>query len=222
MAWRILVVDDEIEMRTLVCALLTNEGLEAHGVADGVATMAALAARPPDLVILDVGLTGEDGIDLGRRIRETSSVPIVFLTGHAQHLVELSAFAVGAEDFIAKPFHPQILVARIRAVLARNFPQGAQAVSGAPVEIDLAARTVKVNDGWVHLTRTEFDILALLYERGKNVVTREQIAEAVWGASYGATLIDGHMSRLRNKILQEGGPRLGIAVRGVGYRLGPG
>ena len=222
MVWRVLVVDDEIEMRALVCALLNRDGFESDTADGGESALHAIAARPPDLVILDVGLAGEDGIDVGRRIREASSVPIMFLTGHAGELAELAAFAVGADDFITKPFQPRVLIARVRAVIARAHPATDEVASSGIVQIDLEARTVRVNDREVHLTRTEFDILTLMYERPNSVVRREQIADAVWGAAFGTGLIDGHMSRMRSKIVAAGGPRLGIAVRGVGYRLGPG
>jgi DNA-binding response OmpR family regulator len=164
-----------------------------------------------------------DGLEVCRALRSHGSTPIVFLTARADELDELVGFAVGADDYVTKPFAPRLLLARVSSVLrrARSEPEDRTVFETGPLRVDLEARTATVDGTTLQLTRTEFDLLAALIENPKRVVPRETLLERVWGDWYGGDhVVEVHLSRLRSKVRKAAGVTVGVAVRGVGYRLG--
>jgi DNA-binding response OmpR family regulator len=222
---RALVVDDAPEFRELVGTLLKRAGFVVELAADGAAAIAAARAFEPDVVVLDLGLPGTDGVEVCRQLRTFSDAYVVMLTGREDEVDKLIGLSVGADDYVTKPFSARELVARIRAMLRR--PRSA-APAPPPVrrvgalEIDTAAREVKVGGAVVELTRIEFDLLAALSERPRVTLTREQLLERVWGPGWFGDdhVVDVHVSKLRQKLGDDARrPRHLRTVRGVGYRL---
>lgn len=223
MATTILVVDDDDDLRSLIILALREAGYRAAEAEDGPKALEAYHANRPDLVVLDIGLGPMDGLEVCRRLRTFGNVPIIFLTARADEVDQLVGFAAGGDDYITKPFSPKLLVARIGTVLRRGV--GEMPVKSVftfgPVAVDLDAREVVVDGTLIDLTKTEFDVLATLVENPKRVIPREELVERVWGSWYGDDhVVEVHLSRMRTKIRKAGGPRVGIAVRGVGYKLG--
>lgn len=219
----ILVIDDDPDLRDLVHVALKNAGFSVVQASDGPTGIAAYHAHQPDLVLLDIGLGSMDGLAVCRKLRDYGTTPIVFLTARADELDELVGFAVGADDYVTKPFSPRLLVARVGAALRRRTmsPAVKTHFTAGPVAVDLDSRLATADGVELNLTRTEFDLLAALMENPKRVLDRETLLERVWGDWQGDHhVIEVHMSRLRSKVLAATGLRVGIAVRGVGYRLG--
>jgi DNA-binding response OmpR family regulator len=194
-------------------------------VGDGDAALASARRSRPDLVVLDLGLPGRDGLDVARVLRRTSSVPIVMLTARGDEIDRVVGLELGADDYVVKPFSPKELVARVRAVLRRT--QAAQAggpevLRVADVEVDLPRMRVSVGGRPVELTPTEFQLLwALMREPGR-VFTRGQLLDAVHGVAFESyeRAIDAHVKNLRKKLEPTPGrPRYLLTVHGVGYRF---
>jgi DNA-binding response OmpR family regulator len=177
------------------------------------------------VIVLDLGLPGIDGVEVCRQVRTFSEAYVVMLTGRDEEVDRLVGLSVGADDYMTKPFSPRELVARIRAMLRR--PRGGSAESGeerrvGDLAIDVGAREVRAGEERVELTRTEFDLLAILTDHPKQVLTRAQLLERVWGADWFGDdhVVDVHMSSLRRKLGDDPrSPRYIRTVRGVGYRL---
>ena len=164
-----------------------------------------------------------DGLEVCRQLRAVSTTPIVFVTSRADEVDQLVGFAAGADDYLTKPFSPKLLVARVGTVLRRSkgTEQPKTRLEAGPITLDSETRIAAVNGTELDLTRTEFDLLAMLMDNPRRVVNREALLEGVWGSWYGDDhVVEVHMSRLRTKIKAAGGPRIGVAVRGVGYKLG--
>src|SRR4051812_11590873 len=223
---RALVVDDAPEFRELVASVLRREGFRVDLAADGDAALEAARAAEPDVVVLDVGLPGIDGVEVCRRLRTFSDAYVVMVTGRQEEVDKLIGLSVGADDYVTKPFSNRELVARIRAMLRR--PRGASGAGRAPVrrldglEIDTAAREVRLDGRVVELTRIEFDLLDAMSARPRVALTRAQLLEAVWGPSWFGDehVVDVHMSKLRQKLGEDPRePRFVRTVRGVGNRL---
>ncbi|MBB1482439.1 response regulator transcription factor [Tessaracoccus sp. MC1865] len=222
----ILVVEDDPDLRELMMVSLTNSGYRTVAASDGDRALERFHASAPDLVLLDIALGPHsiDGLEVCRRIRRDSDVPVVFLTTHSDAVDQIVGFSSGADDYVTKPVNHRLLLARIAAILRRVH--GASR-SSDPTELvangialDLVARTVMVNGTLVDLTRIQFDLLVPLVEDPRRVVTRDQLVGRVWGEWYGTDHhLDVHLSRLRQRIIDAGGPRVAHAVRGVGYRL---
>lgn len=222
----ILIVEDDRDLRELMSVVLQSAGHRVLQVDDGEVALHRFHAHAPDLVILDISLGPRsiDGLEVCRRLRRHTDVPIVFLTARSEDIDQLIGFSAGADDYLAKPVNPRLLLARVTAVLRRAEgtrkemePTG---VSLDGLDIDLQARTVMVDGVEVGLTRIQFDLLAALAANPKRVVTREQLVERVWGDWFGDDHhLDVHMSRLRQRISDAGGPRVAHAVRGVGFRF---
>ncbi len=213
-----LVVEDDDSIAEPLAVGLVREGFTVTRVATGAD---ALAAPLPDMVLLDLGLPDVDGYEVCRRLRATSTVPIIVITARGDEVDRVVGLELGADDYLVKPFGLRELVARIRAVARRVDGQSApldQRVFG-PVEIDVRSRRVTVDGDEVELTRKEFDLLALLTEEPGVLRTREEIMETVWDAHwYGPTkTLDVHVASLRRKL---GDPGLIETVRGVGFRTG--
>jgi DNA-binding response OmpR family regulator len=219
----ILVIDDDPDLRELVDVTLRSASYRVVEAADGPSGIAAYHAHQPDLVVLDIGLGDMDGLEVCRALRAHGSTPIVFLTARADELDELVGFAVGADDYVTKPFAPRLLLARVSSVLrrARTEPEDRTVFETGPIRVDVDARTATADGTTLQLTRTEFDLLAALVENPKRVIPREALLERVWGDWYGGDhVVEVHLSRLRSKVRKAAGVTVGVAVRGVGYRLG--
>ena len=224
MAKQVLVVDDESKIVEVVGDYLRNAGFSVTTAADGAAALASARARPPDLVVLDLGLPGLDGLDVTRELRRTSPVPIIMLTARREETDRVLGLELGADDYLVKPFSPRELVARVRAVLrraegGRALPE--QFVVGA-VAVDTARRQVTVGDREVALTATEFDLLVELARHPGRVFTRAQLLGVIHGVvveSYERT-VDAHIKNIRRKLERDPRhPVLLLTVHGVGYRF---
>jgi len=222
----ILVVEDEASIATAVAARLRSEGFMVEIAGDGLAAVELCQRLRPDLVVLDLLLPGLDGLEVCRRIQAERPVPVLVLTARDDETDLLVGLAVGADDYMTKPFSPRELVARVRALLRRVERAGRGAAAGAPlrlgpVEIDLPSRRVRVNgvEPDEHLTPIEFDLLACLAARPDVVHTREELLLKVWGHrdGYATRTVDSHVQALRRKL----GPDLIRTVHGIGYAAEP-
>ena len=227
---RALVVDDEEHLARLVADYLTREGFAAQVALEGERALALARADPPDVVILDLMLPGTDGVEVCRQLRTFTDAYVIMLTARAEEIDKLIGLAVGADDYLTKPFSPRELVARVKAMLRRpRRPHPAAA--DAPVRqfgdltIDPAAREVSVAGAPVELTRLEFDLLEVLSARPRVAFSRRQLVERVWDQAWFGDdhIVDAHIVRLRRKLGDDAAhPRYVLTVRGVGYRMGPG
>jgi len=229
-AGRVLVVDDEQALARLVGEYLTRDGFDVVIAADGLAAVDAARAGMPDVVVLDLGLPGLDGVEVCRQLRTFSDCYVIMLTARADEIDKLIGLSVGADDYVTKPFSPRELVARVHAVLRRprGAPTGgaqAEAFRFGSLSVDVAAREVRSDGTLVDLTRTEFDVLATLAARPRLVFTRRQLIDAIWGETWVGDehLVDVHIGHLRRKLGDDpDAGRFVRTVRGVGYRMGEG
>ena len=220
----VLIVEDELKITRLVRDYLEQAGFAVVEAADGQAAIAAARAERPDMILLDLGLPGMDGLDVTRRLRETSSVPIIMLTARVEETDRIVGLELGADDYITKPFSPRELVARIRAVLRRADATlgGGELVRAGEVTLDIPKRRVTVRDGDVELTATEFDLLLTLARHPGRIYTRAQLLDNVHGVTFESyeRSIDAHVKNIRRKIESDPRhPRLVLTVYGVGYRF---
>lgn len=225
MRGRVLVVDDDQAIRDVVRLNLEAEGYEVVAAEDAEAGLLACAEQPCVLAILDIMLPDTDGIELARRLRERSDMPIIMLSAKDSDVDKAVGLGVGADDYVTKPFSPLELIARVKAHLRRY--EGAnggahEALAAGPVRIDPGRRRVTVHGAEVDLTVTEFDILRMLAEHPGRVYTKAQIYERVWGADPFGDLgtVQVHIHRLRTKIERDAEhPELVTTVWGIGYRF---
>jgi two-component system alkaline phosphatase synthesis response regulator PhoP len=220
----VLVVEDEMEIARVVRDYLRNAGFEVIVVGDGGSAVASVRSAKPDLLVLDLGLPGRDGLDVAREIRRWSDTPIVMLTARGDETDRIVGLEIGADDYVVKPFSPKELVARVRAVLrrSRTAARGDEVVRAGDVEIDTAKMRVSVAGTQVDLTPTEFQLLATLAREPGRVFTRSQLLDAVHGVAIESyeRAIDAHVKNIRRKIeLEPGSPRYVVTVHGVGYRF---
>ena len=221
---RILVVEDEMQIARTLRDYLEVAGFEVAVVGDGSSALASARGSRPDLVVLDLGLPGMDGLDVARELRRTSTTPIVMLTARGEESDRIVGLELGADDYLVKPFSPKELVARVRAVLRRvsGTTAGAEVLRAGGVEIDLPKRRVTVDGRGVALTPTEFLLLTTLVREPGRVFTRGQLLDALHGVTIDTyeRAIDAHVKNLRGKIEPEvGRPRYVLTVHGVGYRF---
>jgi len=219
----IVVVEDEDNIADLVGMYLEREGFRVLKTASGDAGLEAIRTHRPRLVVLDVGLPDIDGLEVCKRVRQSSQVPVIFLTARADEVDRVLGLELGADDYLTKPFSPAELVARVRAVLRRTDGAGAtsEVVQVGRVAIDLGRREVRVDERPVELTTKEFDLVRFLGERPGLAMSRQQILDGVWGFDWfgDARTVDVHIAQVRKKL----GDAVSITtVRGVGYRLEPG
>jgi DNA-binding response OmpR family regulator len=224
---RLLMIEDDARLATMVAEYLTKSGYAVTHVGDGEAGLAALQNDPFDLVVLDLMLPGIDGLEVCRRIRalpgDLARMPVLMLTAKGDPMDRVVGLELGADDYLPKPFEPRELLARIRAVLRRHQPDAAaehRMMRFGTLEIDRDARVVMVAGQPVELTSYQFDLLVILAERAGRVLTREQIMEAVRGRELEAfdRSIDVHMGRIRAAIEADvKNPKRILTVRGVGY-----
>ena len=222
---KILVVEDNPEISYLIELALGDARLDVRTVGDGDGALSVAREWAPDVVLLDLGLPGPDGVEVCRRLRGFSNAYVLMLTGRAEEVDKLIGLSVGADDYLTKPFSPRELLARVQAMLRRPRELvGAAPEETGPVEIDPLARAVRVNGAAVELTKIEFDLLAALMDNARQVHTRDQLRERVWGGSWLADdhAVDVHMSNLRRKLGATGETGMITTVRGIGYRFVPG
>lgn len=222
---RILVVDDDDNVRHLVSAYLEREGYEVTEAADGHAAVREVERSCPDLIVLDLMLPGIGGLQVARKLTATRDVPILMLTARGEEDDVLRGFEAGADDYLVKPFSPKVLIARVRAILRRTGleaeePEGPLEVGD--LVIDTKSREVRVAGREVELTNIEFDLLRVLAEHQGWVYSREQLLEQVWGYDYlgDSRVVDVHIANLRKKINDDpADPKYVRTVRGVGYKF---
>ena len=225
MGARVLIVEDEPDIRELLAFHLEREGYQVTRSRTGAEALRQVRARPPDLILLDLMLPELGGLDVCRRLRQdprTASVPIVMLTARGEEVDRILGLELGADDYIVKPFSPKEVVARVRAVLRRaGARDGAATIVSGRLVIDPDRHTVQVDAAAIELTPKEFDLLRALAEARGRVLSREFLLDRVWGyASAGeieSRTVDVHVRRLRMKLGDEG-QRI-TTVKGVGYRL---
>lgn len=224
MTKRILVVDDEPDILELVRFGLTQEGFAVEIASSATEGLESVAARIPDLLVLDLMLPDLSGSEVCRRLRaqrETATLPIVMLTARAEEVDRVVGFELGADDYVTKPFSARELALRVRAVLRRSssaIPESHH-LSYESLEIDLERHRCRVGDADVELTAKEFGLLVALMNRPGRVLTRERLLDELWGTDVTVTqrTVDTHMKRLREKLGEAG--RFIHTVRGVGYRF---
>lgn len=217
---RVLVVDDEPSARDLLVAVLEDDGYSVCAVADGPAALAEAAVFHPDLALVDAGLPGVSGVEVVRRLRQAGNLPIIFVTGADSADDIRGGFRMGADDYIVKPFDPEELSWRVRAVLRRSGHAVAQVWECGDLVVDDGAKSVTVAGSPVFLTATEFMMLKVLIRNRTRVIAKAQLLAHVWGYDADDHLVEVHMSSLRRK-LEAHGPRVIQTVRSAGYVLRP-
>ena len=225
---RVLVVEDDRTVAEVVTRYLEREGFAVESVGDGHEALARADAHLPDLVVPDIMLPGLDGLEVCRRLRSHAPIPVVMLTARGSEEDRVLGLDLGADDYVSKPFSPRELTARVKAVLRRaRSPLGevdrAGTVDYDGLQIDLGAREARVHGEVATLTAREFDLLAFLAGRPRQVFRRDELLEHVWGYTYGDTsTVTVHIRRLRAKLERDpAGPRFIETIWGVGYRFAP-
>ncbi|HUB75246.1 MAG TPA: response regulator transcription factor [Solirubrobacteraceae bacterium] len=220
---RLLVVDDDPSVREALALVLDLHGFEVSIAEDGREAIRTLAVAPPDAVILDVLMPGLDGLEVCRRIRATGDrTPVLMLTARSEVSERVAGLEAGADDYLAKPFAREELIARLRALLRRTGWEGdGQLLRFEDLELDPLAHEVRRGGRAIELTRTEFLLLELLMRHPRQVLTRSTIFDHVWGYDFGpsSNSLEVYVGYLRRKTEAMGEPRLVHTVRGVGYVL---
>jgi DNA-binding response OmpR family regulator len=215
----ILVVDDEPNIAELIELYLSREGFQVVKADSGEGAVQAVADHRPRLVVLDIGLPDIDGLEVCRRLRRTSTIPVIFLTARDGEVDRVVGLELGADDYVTKPFSPPELVARVKAVLRRTDPAAtAEIIQVADATIDLGRREVRVRGDVIPFTTREFELLQFLAEHPGLALSRQQILDGVWGYDWfgDERTVDVHLAQVRKKL--DGAVRIDT-VRGIGYRL---
>jgi len=220
----VVLIEDEPQIRRFLRAVLPSQGIELFEAETGERGLVEIGVRRPDVVILDLGLPDIGGVEVVRRLREWSEVPVIVLSARADEADKITALDAGADDYLTKPFGVGELLARIRVAMRRasRTEDGAQLFSAGPITVDLSARRVEVSGTAVHLTPIEYRLLALLVKHAGKVLTHRHLLKEVWGPSH---VEDSHylriyMAQLRRKLEADPTqPRYLITEPGVGYRL---
>lgn len=223
-AKQVLVVEDDLSNRQLLRQVLEDDGFGVTEAVDGPAALRALSQQRTDAVVLDLGLPGVDGVEVLRRVRARSGVPILVLSGRTQQAEKLAVLDAGADDYVVKPYSPPELAARVRALLRRGSPVvPPETLECRDLHIDLRARTARVAGQPIELTPKEYDLLAFLAASPGRTFTREELLEHVWGSTnqwQNVATVTEHVRRVRLKVEREpGGTPYIETVRGVGYRF---
>ena len=224
LSFKVLVVDDEAHILELARLYLSREGYDVEGIEDGTQALTRFGQVKPDLVVLDIMLPGTDGLTLCKEIRKQSQVPIIMLTARDEVTDKVVGLEVGADDYLTKPFHPQELVARAKALLrrARTEPDQPKLVRAGKLEVDIERHEVRFGSERVQLRPKEFDLLALLARYPGRVFQRSELLDLVWGYDFpGYTrTVDVHVQQVREKLAAARVTDPSIqTVWGVGYRL---
>ncbi len=216
----VLVVDDEPNIAELVELYLARDGFRVVKADAGLSALEAVAEHRPRLVVLDVGLPDIDGLEVCRRLRQSSQIPVIFLTARDSEIDRVLGLELGADDYVTKPFSPPEVVARVKAVLRRSESNTAtsELIQIGAVTIDLGRYEVRVDAAPITFTTKEFELLRFLAERPGLALSRQQILDGVWGYDWfgDARTVDVHIAQVRKKI---GDAAIISTVRGVGYRL---
>jgi len=222
---RILIVDDDVTVAEILSRYLVHEGYEVESVGDGREALERTRTHAPDLILLDLMLPGMSGLDVCRRLREFTSVPLIMLTARGEEHERVFGLKLGADDYVVKPFSPREVTARVDSVLRRAHSPEKEpgTVSAAGLDVDLSARTVHVSGEQVSLTLREFDLLAFLIQHPDQAFSREELLERVWGHRFGDTAtVTVHVRRLRTKLEADPANPVHLqTVWGVGYRFTP-
>jgi DNA-binding response OmpR family regulator len=229
MAKHILIVDDDALLRRSLAFNLEQAGYHTSTAATAEDALAQMSLDLPDLVLLDIGLPGMDGLDVLRHLRHQTDVPVIFLTARRRELDQVVGLELGADDYVTKPFDVDVLLARIKAVLRRALAAPAQETASSSLTIgdliiDPMAHTVAVGERNVELTPREFDLLYSLAQEAGHVVSVDELLARVWGAEYVGEpqVVYVHIRWLREKLEDDAAhPRRIVTVRGVGYKLVP-
>lgn len=225
---RVLIVEDEASLADPLAFLLRKEGFDVTIAADGPTALESFDAEGADIVLLDLMLPGMSGTDVCKRLRVTSSVPVIMVTARDSEIDKVVGLELGADDYVTKPYSARELIARIRAVLRRGVDAEADPIEeigileAGPVRMDVERHTVSVRGGGVTLPLKEFDLLEYLLRNSGRVLTRGQLIDRVWGSDYvGDTkTLDVHVKRLRSKLETDPGkPSHLVTVRGLGYKF---
>jgi two-component system response regulator MprA len=221
MADHILVIEDETRIADFLRRGLTYEGFRVSVAGDGPSGLATARDDPPDLVILDWMLPGLDGLEVCKRLRAASSMPIIMLTAKESVPDRVAGLDAGADDYVVKPFAFDELLARIRAQLRRTHPQATEVIRFSDLAMDTSTREVTRGDRKLELTTKEYDLLELFLRHPRQVLTREVIYDRIWGYDFGgeSNIIEVYVRYLRQKLEASGAARLIQTVRGVGYAL---
>jgi DNA-binding response OmpR family regulator len=223
-AQSVLVVEDEASIASFVSLYLKNAGYEVRTAANGTDALALVDSEKPSLIVLDLMLPDIDGIEICRRIRQKSDVPILMLTARDEDVDKIIGLEVGADDYMTKPFNPRELVARVKSILRRATParqeRESEVIQHGDLVIDAGRREVKVAGQEIQLAPKEFDLLWELLDHRGLVLTRDQLLERVWGYTFAGDTrtVDVHVRQLRRK-LGDASPI--VTVWGVGYKVGP-
>jgi DNA-binding response OmpR family regulator len=220
----VLVVEDEASIASFVSLYLKNAGYDVTTAATGAEALTAVEREQPAIIVLDLMLPDIDGIEICRRIRQKSEVPILMLTARDEDVDKIIGLEVGADDYMTKPFNPRELVARVKSILRRATPERrereSEVIQHGDLVVDAGRREAKVRDEEVQLAPKEFDLLWELLDHRGLVLTRDQLLERVWGYTFAGDTrtVDVHVRQLRRK-LGEASPI--VTVWGVGYKVGP-
>ncbi|WP_034387170.1 response regulator [Deinococcus sp. YIM 77859] len=219
----ILIVEDEPQLAEVLDAYARQEGYRTERAADGHAALTLYRAAQPDLILLDVMLPGRSGLDVLRAVRASGSTPIILVTARAEETDRIVGLELGADDYVVKPFRPREVMARVKAVLRRvnsALEDLERPLRVGPLEVDRRAARARVNGEVLHLTPTEFRLLAHLAQAPGRAFTREELLTAALPDSDAmARVVDAHLASIRRKLDAGGGTGLLHTVRGVGYRL---
>ncbi len=221
-ATRVLVCDDEPQILRALRVILRDAGYEAVTASTGEEALDRAAVKPPAAAILDLMLPDIDGVEVTKRLREWSEMPIIVLSAVGEEEAKVRALAAGADDYVTKPFGPPELVARLEAVLRRAKPEASEPLIAADgLEVDLVARAVRRDGEEVHLTPTEFELLRVLAQNRGRLMTHRSLLVEVWGVEYedDVQVLRAHVANLRGKIEPDDGPRYIRTDPGVGYRF---
>jgi DNA-binding response OmpR family regulator len=218
---RVLVVDDEDAIRELLLYGLGRQGFDVRASADGPAALGLMNDWSPEAIVLDVMLPGVDGFSMLAAFRRISEVPILMLTARSETADKVAALTIGADDYIAKPFEMEELVARLRAAIRRPRLQLRETIAYADLSIDVGRRTVRRGTRRISLTTREFDLLLTLARESERIFTRSELLDLVWGAGsdIAPATVETYISHLRFKIDSDDAPRLIHTMRGAGYAL---
>jgi two-component system, OmpR family, KDP operon response regulator KdpE len=223
---KILLIEDEPEIRRFLRVSLTDKGYQISEATNGAEGLQLAASKSPDVVILDLGLPDMDGKDVARQLREWSSVPIIILSARDQEMDKIDALDIGADDYLTKPFGIMELLARIRVALRHSAKTAGEAndpiFTAGTLRVDMASRLVTVDGAEVHLTPIEYKILLMLVKNAGKVVTQQTLLRDVWGPGYAkeSHYVRVYMGQLRHKLESDPArPQFIITEPGVGYRL---
>lgn len=223
MKGKILVVEDEISIQTIIRTYLTNAGFTVIGSDNGLEALTVAADTNPDLIVLDLNLPGMGGLDVAMRLRERSDVYILMLTARGEEIDRITGLQLGADDYLTKPFSPRELVARVEAMLRRRRSDSihSRLTRFQNLTIDSEGHVAYTGSDQLDLTATEFQVLWALVRHAGRVLSREQLMTQVWGTNYYGTerVVDVYVGQVRRKLQEATGKILIETVRGVGYKF---